>query len=488
MNSNVQEAILLILYEYFLSNPQDTRMVFSDLCKKINSNPNEDDIREIRKELFKLKHKGWVDFQFLDQTLEGEAWIEPDGLKITESLEKKNQDMDSTESSTVCPQSLGELIEEMPAFARLIQREDLLKEIIRYITQTPDPKPNHIVIYGQPMVGKTKFLEYLSNSLSDRFVPLMITGQGLNSINNMNVFLFDLVVQLTDKFNKWGKKHDSSNGLFHPDKNEFSEGKAIHAFHTIWKKILQISGERKPFVIFDEIEHLLDYHKPLDERILNFVDEFIRNPENGYFILAGSERIRFSQNEQFSMLIAKGQLYPVHCFDEGTSRKIFSSFQKYIGYEEEFLDDIIALCDGHPRIINNMYESMASFVNELPDKRNITTKDFETILTMLIERTSEVLWALRWRLTNEERIVLQLICPNFTFEVWQSEFSINELWNLRKKQTSDTSFDLETLRKGVIGLESREWIDWVDREEELFRFKLIIFPVWIRRNHIDLFK
>ncbi len=334
------------------------------------------------------------------------------------------------------------------------------------------------------MVGKTKILDCLSKVLSDNYVPMMVTGQGLTALSHLDAFLFDLADQLTNKFKKWAKHFGVSHNLNTPLWNDFVDGKGIRAFYAHWDNLKQMAGKKQPIVIFDEIEHLLDELEKVDSRIFTFWDDFVRSPENGYFILAGSEQIRHSKNKQFSMVIARGQLVQVNCFNEEVANAVFSATPNYFTYEDNALQYFVKLCDGHPRVLQTTFEAIVAFVNSSPGKRKLEKTDIEPILTHIIERANDFLWAMSQRLSEDEFNVVWLISRNAFGLMLELEYSLHDLVELADQHFTSSKIDSDNLRSGVVKLETREWLEWKNRDEELFRFKLGIFPLWLRRHHI----
>jgi len=508
MSVNLQDAILEIIYEYYGFHPGSPKMLFSALCDKLFANPSHIQIARVQGELFILQKKGWVDYDLTESGKAGLTWIEPDGIRIAESLQgaastvETNQlSPDSQEESirketekvkgaklsdlTIrpYPTTLGELIQRDPICARLIKRDDEIRKIIEYLTQTPEPKPNHIVLYGQPMVGKTKILDCLSKALSDNYVSMMVTGQGLTDLGNLDAFAFDLADQLTNKFQKWAKHSGGTASLKFPHWNDFAEGVGVRAFYAHWENLRHLAGKKQPIVIFDEIEHLLDDEK-VNPRIFTFLDGFVRSPENGYFILAGSEQIRHSHIEPFSMLIARGRHVQIHYFSDEVASAVFTATQNYFACEDKALQYFITLCDGHPRILQMTFEAIAAFVSRSPAKQSLETADIEPILAHIIELTNDFLWAMLQRLSDDELNVAWLISRKASSPMLQLEYSLNDLVELAGLHFSSSTIDPDNLRRGIANLEMREWIEYKNRSEELFRFKLGIFPLWLRRHHI----
>ncbi len=450
----------------------------------------EETIEKLQEELEDLKKEHPQPIDSLPNDVDKKSTSESSeikGIEIPQVYQKdKTLETTNTSSADLCPTTLGELINRDPHCARIIQRDGLLAQIKEYFTQIPEPKPNHIVLYGQPMVGKTKMLNRLSEALGSEFIPLLVTGQGLNATDNLDVFTFDLTDQLTNRFKLWTKNQKVPMNLNNPNWSKFDNGKGPRAFYKHWNNLQLIAGQTQPIVIFDEIEHLLDNPQKLNLEILTFLDGFVGNPEHGHFILAGSEYIRRSENEQFSLLIARGHPIQVPHYSDETVVLILSAIEDYFTIDDDVLQYCVALCDGHPRILQIMFEAVVYEVTKSPGKQRLQKKDIEPISTKVIERAEDVLWALLQRLSFNEKAILRLTSQKTSNLINEFEYSLHELVDLADQYFVKSKIDYERLSKGAALLAEREWLEWTNRASGLFRFKLGIFPLWLHRNHISL--
>jgi hypothetical protein len=218
-------------------------------------------------------------------------------------------------TARACPATWQSLIRVNRDFARLVQRDELANEILEYFTETPASELNPVVLYGEPMAGKTGILSRLCELLGDEYVPLIVTAQG-SALSSLDDFLCDLASQLTTTFNMWANRTGLSARLRDPRREDSVDENGMTAFAAHWDHLRRAAGGKRPVVMFDEIERLLDQPHELDRRILAFLIDFLHDPGNGCFVLAGSERIRCSGDEHFNALIAEGWPVRVHYFDE----------------------------------------------------------------------------------------------------------------------------------------------------------------------------
>jgi hypothetical protein len=500
--TDLETAILEALLNHYSSYPDSPEMTFSELYYAIGiSSDHRKKVGEVWYQLFTLQKKGWIAYQSLADGSGGEVRIEPAGIKIArdrqqiitsmpnlkpfgpekECKDERTKAIHKVEVEDPCPRTLEELVQRDQNLARLIRRDELVQEIKEHFTQ----RHRFVTLYGQPMVGKTRILDRLSEVLGDKYVPLIVTGQGLGTLENLDAFAFDLADQLTIKFNKWAKIHRISLGMNTPIWNDFRNGWGATAFYTHWHNLQKMVGRRQTVVIIDEIERLLDYPQDLDPRILTFLDDFVRNINNGYFILAGSERIQYSSNEQFSMLIAKGQPIRVGHYNGEIVMSIFSVLQEYLSFADDTLAQCVALCNGHPRLLEAVFEATVSQATRAPDRRKLEGSDIEPIVNNVIERTDHFLWALWQRLSTEEREVAWLISQT-VLSLSDLEYTLYELVALAKKHFTRSVVDHDSLSRGIAQLANREWIEWKNSGRVLFHFKLGIFLLWLRRHQVNL--
>jgi len=493
MNTNLETAILGALYDYRESNPGSPEMTFNELYGEIGvSLSDKKGVGEVRHQLFSLKRIGWVGYESLQDGTGGTVVITPSGAKVIEDSRQtmtSGSDLDIPESPedrseelineadipTSCPITLEGAIRGHEC-AGLVQRDDLLQEIKGYFAQNC----HFTVLYGESMVGKTKMLRRLSEAPSKEYVPLLVTSQGLglSALGSLDAFAFDLAHQLTNKFNRWSGHHGFSLSLSVPDRKDFQDGRSTIAFYTHWDDLRRKASDRHPIVMFDEIERLLDHQDQLNPQILTFLDDFVCNPENGYFVIAGSERILDLDNNLLNMLIARGQPIRVRYYNRETVSAVFSAVQSYFVLDSEVLQYLSALCDGHPRFLQMIYQATRSL-----GKQRLGKNDIGPVLLKVIDLTDPMLRELLRRLTTNERAVVWLISQSGLVDGLL--YSLHGLAELAHRLPTTPRVDYD-LRIGVDYLEEREWIEWESQEEGSFRFKLGIVPLWVRRRHIPV--
>jgi hypothetical protein len=487
---SIEGKILDVLYNRFMSNPGSPEMTFTELSQGIGfllDNKSKGDFFSC---LYSLKGKQWAIYQSIED-LGGLVYITDKGMRVAEDRRRRFHDMKSPVQIQLSSDSANYLT-NIDRYSHLLsQRNELSLEIKRHISSK---MYNFTILCGQPMVGKTRMLNYLSNNmLVDEYVPLVLTMQGLDSIGNIDAFTFDLSDQLTSKFNKWAESTAMGYRVDKPKQHDFSKNKGVSAFYEQWNNILQVSS-KTPVIMLDEIERLLDFDDNVISRTLSFLYSFVLNNKSAYFIIVCSEDVLFPNekyNKQFISLISKGEPVRIGYYDRQYVHSIISSTENFIIYEDEVVDRLMLLSDGHPRFLYVMLETIFSYIVEKKEKQNIEDNDtniiikkddIDIIVNKIIEKIKFNLLMLLSRLSQEELFVLNIISRIILNIGIEQEYSLDGLKQVSNIQSSKFYTDLET---GVYRLAQREWIEW-NGNRSAFRFKLGILLFCIRYHYIDI--
>jgi hypothetical protein len=477
MEIDLEKKILIALYHRWTASLGSPEMTFRELRKEIKSSLADD--KDFHKELYILKHEGWIEYKSLGSGAEGQVKLTPKGIEVAESLATGKHP--GTQKSLLGTLNLENLSEMDPDCAPLIRREQLQKTIIAILD---DPlKPNRIFLYGDPRVGKSTFLRHLSETVDDRYVPLVLDVKSLQESDTLDAFTYNLAKQLTLSFRAWAwpKQQPSQEN---PEEKSFV-GRGIEAFFDHWSRIRKLAKNRQPIIMFDEIEALLEFYGGADPQILSFLFYFVCNPGNGYFILTGSERIREIDNRQFKNLIGETKNWQrLSYYDETTVTTVLGAVGKYVAYEKGAWKSILASCDGHPEIINALLNTLT-----VQGRREIRERDIKSILEDIIERTSNQLSEIWECLHDEERYVVWLIGQKIHVPRHESEyyfppngleFSLPELAELARR-LNRYSKDYSFIKSGLDYLLGRKWIELKDSDFDngILLFKLGILPFWV---------
>ncbi len=476
----LDSAILEILYEDYCQHPgSSSGMTLNDVLDKLGIlSENSDEWWQFHLHSSSLESKEWITSKFVDDGTAGSMKITSTGMKITEDM-RRNADSERQ----VCPGSLEVLAQQKDHdCAVFVRRDNLVDEIRRYFENR---HCHFIVLHGQARVGKTKLLERLSKLLpKDEYLPLIVTPEGSNPMD-VNSYAFDLARQFTDKYNDGlGRRVHISNGLDAPDENDFLNGKAIDGFYKYWGALRRKAKPRIPVLMCDEIECILDASGEADYSTIEFIYNFMCNAENGFFILTGSERIRYTQNPQFNKFIAKAKPIHVHYYDKTVVSSIFSLIRQYVTDECGALDRFLLFSDGHPHVLQTLLNVISFYVNNSPRKNKIGDEDFKRMLNKLINDLDEFLNRFISVLHPEEFYVAWLISQGkISYHVNSLEYSMEQLFAWAKDYLADQKTDLKA---GVCRLVARQWAEWEDQEEKSFCFRFGIFPLWIQQRDIGL--
>ncbi|MCP4370127.1 MAG: TIR domain-containing protein [Deltaproteobacteria bacterium] len=87
MTESLDNKILKVLCEYHERNPGDPEINVNDLFEKIPEAKHS----EILSELAKLQEKNWIAYELTQDGLSGLVWIEPKGIKVSKSQQKREQ-------------------------------------------------------------------------------------------------------------------------------------------------------------------------------------------------------------------------------------------------------------------------------------------------------------------------------------------------------------------------------------------------------------
>ncbi|QTA82739.1 AAA ATPase-like domain-containing protein [Desulfonema limicola] len=379
-------------------------------------------------------------------------------------------------SSYFFPSDFDELIEKEKNLSFHVKRNALINEIRKQFK-----RENFIILKGQPLVGKSRLLENLSENLSCDYVTLEISSHGCR-VEKSDTFIYDLAEKTIIEFKRWAEQNSIDFLLDSPTWDHYSRGNAQIAFSQLLRLLKKKAGKLPLLFIIDEIEHLLDRTVETDKQSFVFLDWLVRNPKNGFFIFAGSQYIDFSHNEQFGNIIAKGRVLHVPYYEKGIVQNIYAAVQKYIDDETDIIPKFCVYTNGHPRIIRYLVDELLKrFKYNLTEQhKKIIENDFDLIIESVTAKSCEILWMLWKRLSIEEKFITWLISRELYTDF---KYNCDKIIELSKHHIENTAIDID---KGIKKLILREWAEWCDDNKMTFRFKLGIFPHWIQYYSITL--
>lgn len=494
------KIILSVLYNYYEAHRGEPEMTFNELYETIGiSLDDRKTLGQVWYELHSLKKKEWIDFKSFKDSSSGLVWITPEGIKVVKGIRRVTDPTSESETSELpeegedekairqtvfiepsWPATLEDLIKSDEICHRLFHRDDLINKIKERFYRKQD---HFIVLYGEPMVGKTKLLQRLPEALAGEYVPLMVDIYQ-TSVYSLENYLFDLAIQLTDKFRDWTQCFKIPFSLKEPNQDDFGEGRGERAFNTHWDNLRRNAGERQLVVMFDELDSLLDSSDKLDPKIFIFLRYFLRDPQNGCFIMAGSERILRHEHREFRKLVASGQPIRMRYYSKDLILNVFSVFQKCFAVDKALLQRLGKLCDGQPRLFKVMCEvAIERIATKSPGGRELEESELEEILDLVIQQANAFLWDLWGSLESEEEAVVRAVAEEISGLSSKLDYSMDDLAELAGRLAMPAT-DYGSLKKGVDLLAKREWIEWTDKTKEQFHFKLGIVPLWVQREYL----
>ena len=412
------------------------------------------DIRDLR---------GWITFENSPNIHFSTVRLTSDGKQIV--------DASNAFSISPYPLSIDELLSDDSKSLDILNR---VNEVTR-IGDVIFTNNQVIVLVGQPRIGKTKILNSL-HEISDNSLPLITDFQACQA-NDLNIFLFDFLEQILTEYNAWtrAKNLPSLQIDYQPDTNFINDqGKEI--FLETWKSIINRVSDVKPILIMDEISALLD-NSPLDNKIFDFLTEFICENKNTVFVLVGTETILQIENQGLHNLINIGVQIHIGTYPKGTSKYILGKLSKYITITNQILEDLLCLCDEHPLILPNIVAKI--LLQQRKNKiRSVELEDINELIEKTIRELHYGFLSLFDNLSNSERAFLW--CLSQKFVIGKAEINITDLLEL----ATQYEIQLDFSKKGARRLVERGWCEYID--SEVIQVNFGIFILWISKEYLGI--
>ena len=364
-----------------------------------------------------------------------------------------------------------------PQCAKSIRRDDLIEEI-----KASFSRGNHIVmVVGESGMGKTWLLtKRLPEILGDQYAPLLVEGKVLGLHETLAGFVFEFATQLVDRLREQASNRGAFIALNDPQIQDFRASDWKARFDVFWRGLRSSTGGRKPVFMFDEIENVLEKSDRIDPGIFDFLNGFIGDPRNGYFIIAGSKLMpRLLVRDKLLDCHRQAKLIKVSPYDDDTAKAAFSAIRRlYPYFEKRDWELLVALCDGHPHTIFAVFETIR--LRCLLNRQDLSLVE---LLQEVVEQAEASLWRLyNSQLHPNERIVVQLIGLKLS-QVDDRDASalIEALWCSREELyllAAGKGIRREDVDDGINYLNRRGWIKQRGRKLCL---KLSFLPWWLGR-------
>lgn len=332
-----------------------------------------------------------------------------------------------------------------------------------------------VVLYGARRVGKTSLLHQInSERTSARILPFFFDTQqlvpeiGQNS-DFYHVLTRDMLFQIPEKLPGFKAPFIAAD-RFTPQ-----------TFRNLLEFLRDAEPERKPVLLFDEMENL-EYklvRGDLTSDILLFLAGLLDSNIPVSFVITGSNVLEAKKLPDWAILVPKTVSRKIGLLEsEDALRLIEDPAKGYFVYDDGIPDQILRMTAGHPYYTQVVCQAQIDFLNnnhEFAMGREQLAKVVETVL-------------------NHP--------PPPLNHVWES-FSVAEkiaaTLAANRIDSPEASADVESMRKAlppelaplsgnrvnfIKALENLVREDWMERSEhEKYRFKVDLLRLWIRREH-----
>jgi AAA+ ATPase superfamily predicted ATPase len=466
----LDEDILKSLYDYFSRYPGARAMPLQELCQELFGSQEILDLQkqQLTRNLRNMEKQDMVGCSLLMSGNAGTVWLTNTGNIIAEQLK----------NTRPCPASLDDLAQNEQDLAKVIKRETIFNQI----RATLKYEDTHIIIlFGQPMVGKSSLLSRISKELANEYIPIKITFE-MSCFRSLDAFTLNLVEQFRIALGKF-TGGENLPSLTLPKRDDFVDGMGEKVFFKWWEEFLGKTSNKQPLVMFEEIEQLVDKHEMLAPGILPFLEKLLHHTDNAFFILTGSDKIKESEIKAFNNLVEKGFPILVPYYDETVPKLAFAALKEHLIFEDGTMEQYLALCDGHPCLLRILYMVIISHISEKPGKKTIGKDDLEEIANKMLQLTKDRFIRIARPLSSNERYLIGLMSQSTITLTEKTIYSVDDLFILAQ-QKSKMPIDLKDFDKGVHALQDRGWI--VLETKQLIRFKMSIFLFWLSRYQIDI--
>lgn len=329
---------------------------------------------------------------------------------------------------------------------------------------------NHVAVYfGLSLLGKSTIARNFQSVAKEHFAPIMIDLKSCEMDKSLDDFLLsfhDLISsELTDMYK-------DPMEFPAPVPSQYRSGKGKNLFLEFWLGLSKYIPDWRPILIIDEIGTLSDNSLENDD-VLNFMIEFISNPENGYFLLVGRETITRSGIDRFRKLIEMGPHLEASSLPFGINQKILDLIRKRpIKIEADLDKQILYLCDGHPYIIMQFFDALLIKVSKT-QPLEIRLEDFDMTINSTIEECDPSFSSLFQDLSEEEQKIIK---------EWGLNYKNGEsIFGLTGTTYNTSNISENEFQRGIAKLKNRGWVE--ETEENKFLFKFMFLLIWYRKQH-----
>jgi hypothetical protein len=457
---NLQTRILLHLYQ----QAPDEKVTLKQLGEELGVSA----LGKVRDALAYLMDRDWIGLKSLGP-LAMLCWITSDGRDVVRDLIEQDASEDGSatspplstrvdyqnlETSPGPPMFIWDLEGLSPLRRRVIQRQDFVDRISKVLEDSDDRRI--VLLYGQPLVGKTFVLARLQDALQERYTPVFIHMNGWSSTRRQLDFLNELATSIQIDI------ESLRPGVEISPFRRASELQATAEFSRfMYDASKSVGADDRPFLLmFDEFEYLA--REETDGRIFDYLVGFIESYyQRVRFVFAGSgDMFDLMENTALVKILAKGHKVCVDCFDEEVSRDLVVAMtSRYFALEPQALEKIVYLVNGHPGLQKEVLRIIVRCWRNESRKDIVSEGDINAALEDVRIELSPKLHDIWFGLSMQERDLLQQVAGIERRSFEEHEFSGLKRYHTRKHLkrlvdrqilSSTSKGSLYTIRLGLL--------------------------------------
>jgi hypothetical protein len=295
-------------------------------------------------------------------------------------------------------------------------RDDLKDELARRIASARQMPM--FLFQGQRRVGKTSLLNFLEPLLGSGFKVVFQDLQD-SRVRSVQTWLADLQERVSRKLDlptvyatatvtgtaTLSVAFDGAHSdMVRPAsvRPELVEGhndwlSAWHSFET-WLQSLNLNDHYKLILAFDEYEELhrlLQANPEQGARLLAAMRSFSQQQNHIVFLFVGAALFTELDNPPWGQYFVQAQSFRVDYLPPSDAKRLITEPVSLI-YPTELPEQMVALTQGHPALLQWLCSEMVNIANRTP-KKNMTQADLDQVLAELIDNSSIAPMAVFWQ-------------------------------------------------------------------------------------------
>jgi hypothetical protein len=269
-------------------------------------------------------------------------------------------------------------------------RDDLKDELARRIASARQMPM--FLFQGQRRVGKTSLLNFLEPLLGSGFKVVFQDLQD-SRVSSVQTWLADLQERVS-------RKLDLPMMTASPLKDWQSCTDWLSAWHSFetWLNSLKLNDHYKLILAFDEYEelhHLLQANPEQGARLLAAMRSFSQQQNHIVFLFVGAALFTELDNPPWGQYFVQAQSFRVDYLPPADAKRLITEPVSLI-YPPELPEQMVALTQGHPALLQWLCSEMVNIANRTP-KKNMTQADLDQVLAELINNSSIAPMAVFWQ-------------------------------------------------------------------------------------------